>query len=403
MAISWKKKFKPQVILDSVEKVRIVSPDGGTTFSGFEIHESLPALQSMLDFPSLADDLDKSFLVWRAISTVSGKLTQDSFLLAINNVFIAQTATSLQPYKILTSISLAPDGLPLTGKMCGSEWRLLNSDFPQKFVERQSALTEANIPVDPTPNSYARVIISVKAKSSYQAMTKALRTIDIQRGVWCLLGNVRMEFVGIEWTPINVVRLGGAHTVHLPDGTPAPSAVWFEPNYATAQPFRPANIQVFKKNSAYVLRRIFASRYSERLCEALLRFVRALDERDQNHALIKLWGALEELTCPDSANYELLTRRCSYCFKDTQYHRQMLEHLREYRNQAVHAGNSGTSAKTHCFQLQYYFFQLFFFHLRNVKVFSSLDEANQFLDLPVDKESLLFRKRMVEKAIRFVS
>lgn len=391
------------MILDSVEKVRTVSPDGGTTFSGFEIYETLPALQSMLDFPSSASDLDKSLLVWRAISSVSVKLTQDSFLVAINKAFIALTATSLQSYEILTSISLAPDGLPLTGKVCGSAWRLLNADFPHKFIGRQSAIADANIPEDTTSKSYTKVIVSVKAKSSYQAMTKALRAIDIQRGVWCLIGNVRMESFGTEWEPINVVRLGGVHTVHLSNGTPAPSPVWFEPGYVTAQPFRPANVQVFKKNCAFVLRRILASRYSERLCEALLRFVRALDERDQNHALIKLWGALEELTCPDSANYELLTRRCSYCFKDTHYHRQMLEHLREYRNQAVHAGNSGTSAKTHCYQLQYYFFQLFFFHLRNVKVFSSLDEANQFLDLPVDKESLLFRRRIVEKAIRFVS
>jgi hypothetical protein len=405
MAITWKKNknFKPQILFDSIKKIRSVSTEGVTSFSGFEINDSLPALQSMLDFPSAADDLDKSSLVRKAISIASETFTADSFLHAINNALLVQTGTSLQPYKVLTSMSLAVDGGPRKWKTGDMAWQLLVADFPKKYVERNSAIAEANIPVEPTPSAYAKVIVTVKAKSSYQAMTKALRMIDIQRGVWCLIANARWEFHGTEWMPINKVRLGGAHTVHLANGTATPNSVWFEPNYVAAPPFRPENQVVFRKTTANILRRMFASQYSERLCNALLRFVRALDERDQNHALVKLWGALEELACPDSANYEKLVQRCSYCFKDTQYHRQMLEHLREYRNQTVHAANVAMSAKVHCFQLQQYFYELFLFHIRNIKVFANLEEANQFLDLPGDMDVLLRRKRMIEKAIRFTS
>jgi hypothetical protein len=409
MDIAWKSKktkhgnFKPQIVLDAIEKIRTVSTDGSSSFSGFEIDGHLPALQSMLAFPPAAEYIDKSPLVWKALSYVTGKLTPDEYLRAINAAFADQTATSLQQYQILTSISLTPAGLPITGKIFGASWRLMASDFPKKYAERRSSIAEANLPVDPTPNSYAKLIVSVEAKSSYEAMTKALRAIDIQRGVWCLLGNTRWELHGLEWMPINVVRLGGAHTVHLDNGKPAPSAVWFEPNCVIAPPFSPANLPNFRKETAYVLKQLFASPYKKRLCDALLRFVRALDERDHNHALVKLWGALEELACPDSANYEKLTQRCAFCFKDTHYHRQILEHLRECRNQSVHSASAGTSAKVNCFQLQQYFLGLFSFHLRNVNVFANLDEANQFLDLPVDKSALLQRKRMIEKALIFVS
>ena len=151
------------------------------------------------------------------------------------------------------------------------------------------------------------------------------------------------------------------------------------------------------------MRRLTSAQYGTALTEALLRYVRALDERDQNNAFIKLWGAVESITSPEVAKYDLLIQRCSFLFNDTQYHKQILEHLREYRNSSVHAGDQNELAKSHCFQLQYYFVQLFLFHLRNGQVFSSLDEANQFLDLPPDKAKLLARQRMIQKALKFVS
>ncbi len=135
----------------------------------------------------------------------------------------------------------------------------------------------------------------------------------------------------------------------------------------------------------------------------MIRYVHALDERDQNVALIRLWGAIEALTVPSEANYDLVTRRCSFLFPDHEYHKQVLEHLREYRNCSVHAGDQIGRAKTNCYQLQHYFNNLIIFHLNYAKDFSSLEEANNFLDLPSNKKTLQEKKLLIEKAIKFIS
>lgn len=81
----------------------------------------------------------------------------------------------------------------------------------------------------------------------------------------------------------------------------------------------------------------------------------------------------------------------------------MLEYLREYRNANVHAGEEYEEAKTCCYQMQFYFFELILFHLRNAEIFDTLQESNMFLDLPTDKTELEIRKKHIEKAIEFVS
>jgi hypothetical protein len=118
-------------------------------------------------------------------------------------------------------------------------------------------------------------------------------------------------------------------------------------------------------------------------------------------AFIRLWGALESLTTPEYADYEKTVKRCAFLFQNGEYHRQLLEHLREYRNSFVHAGEDSDLARTHCFQLQLYFVHLIWFHLGNVGTFKSLNEANSFLDSPSDRAELKRRLQLTQKALRF--
>ena len=167
--------------------------------------------------------------------------------------------------------------------------------------------------------------------------------------------------------------------------------------------YRPEKPDVLQANSQWALRRIRASKYGEKIVAALLRFVRALDESDANTAFLRLWSALESLTTPDQAHYDSLVKRSSFLFQETEYHCQLLEHLREYRNATVHAGEESERARTHCFQLQLYFVNMIWFHLRNAGEFSSLGEANEFLDFSVDKTDLKNKLRLTKKAIKFIS
>lgn len=109
------------------------------------------------------------------------------------------------------------------------------------------------------------------------------------------------------------------------------------------------------------------------------------------------------LTTPGQADYDRLVQRCSFLFKDAEFRRQLLEHLREYRNVNAHAGEESDRARTHCFQLQLYFVELIRFHLRNARLFGSLEEANAFLDLPARKADLERRLQLTRKALKFIS
>lgn len=407
MPIKWKQgpRFKPAVVLKKIDSVRTISADGGASFSGFELEDCLPALQSMLAFPAAAAEVDTSALVWRGLATVDKELNPNSFIAAINTELSKTLATKEQSYSLLTSISVDHRDIPAQFRMNDIEIRFLPGDYSRLFRSRGDLLSAHSLPVPPTPRTYCKVVAKIKAKSPTSAVNKAMRALDLQRALWCLMGNPQMQvtFGRSSFAPINVVRLGSQHTLHLADGTAANECVWFEPGFVEASIFRFKSPDVIKHNSRWALRQITACPYGEQLVASLVRYVHALDERDANSAFLGLWGALEALTTPNQANYDNTVRRCSFLFKDRTFHTQMLEHLREYRNVYVHAGESSNRARTHCYQLQLYFASLIWFHIRNARFFLSIDEANQFLDSPSNTTELKRRVRLAQKAVVFVS
>lgn len=403
MSVTWKKtsRFKPDVVLKRIDSFRTVNPEGGASFSGFELEELLPVLQSMLNFPEAAREINFSTLIWRGISAVGHPLTPATFLAAVNEQLSQKLATRIEVHRILTSVSIAAEEVPRTVRIEDAQIRFLRNSFSRIYDSRASLIAAQRLPIANSPDTYCKVVISVQAKSVRGAVTKALRALDLQRAFWCLMGNPRMQWISQPWVPINVVRLGSVHTVHFPDGKPTTEMVWFEPSYSETSIHRIANPVVVRKNSAWALRRIAACSYGNQIKEALLRFVRALDERDQNTAFLKLWTAVEILVSPGRADYDDFVRRCAFLFTDGQFHTQLLEHLREYRNASVHSGDESDRAKMHCFQLQLYFVNLIWFHIRNASFFNTLDEANTFLDLPPDDNSLRRRKDLLNKALKF--
>lgn len=405
MPITWKKKsrFNPTVILKKIESVRTVNPAGGIQFAGFELEDCLPALQSMLVFPTAAVEVETSTLVWSSIAKVRDPLTPNLFLKAINEELTERLATSEKNYHLLTAISLNCQDIPKSIQVNGAEINFLRGEYGTRYSCRKELLRHFSADVKATPSSYCRVVVKVKAKSSAVAVNKALKSLDLQRALWCLMGNPRMQwaFGKPVLLPINVVRLGSQHTLHFPNGNPAADGIWLEAGFAEADIFRFTKIDVVKKNSSSALRKIKASSYSDVLISSLVRFVRAFDEREPNTAFLRLWGAVEALATPGQADYDKLIRRCSFLFKDNEYHRQLLEHLREYRNANIHAGEESDRARTHCYQLQLYFANLIWFHISSAWYFRSIDEANEFLDSPSDQTSLNRRLDLIRKAVRF--
>lgn len=407
MLITWKNgnQFKPEILLKRIALIRTVSPEGSVSFSGFELEDCLPAIKSMLKFPSGAADLDTSNLVWRGLARIKNELTKDNFIQAINSELTEKLSTNEQIYFLLTSISIDHRDIQKKLKVLNAELTFQAKSYPVRFKSRNDLLQSHNIPVASEPNTYCRVVVKVKAKSIDAAVNCALRALDLQRSIWCMMGNPQMQLLsfGSSSKPINVIRLGSRHTLHLENGAPAKNDIWYEPGFIETQIFRIKKPDIAKHNVQVAHRGLSNSKYSDELISSLFRYARALDELEANTAYLRLWGALESLVVPGKADHEKLIKRCAFLFQDIDFHRQLLVHLREYRNLSVHAGEESERARTHCFQLQLYFVNLIWFHLKNAKFFKSLDEANNFLDLPSSKSDLERRLKMTKKALKFIS
>lgn len=407
MGVTWKKKrnLKPEVILKKLDSVMTVSADKKVSFAGFEHHDAMAALQSMVSFPSTLTDFSKERLLSKAVFDVAreGELTSDKVINALNALVRSENARKESVLHLLTSISLANVLLEKKINIESCELQLLDGDFPQKFASRSEVIKSngRDFLKNSGRDNYTKIIISTKAKTAVGAVTRCLRALDIQRAMWCFFSNTRMEIIGNESMPINEIRLGEVHTIHKDDGHVGYDGIWHEPNFVKAKLYSPEKIDIFTKNTVWALTQLEKSNYSQSLKEALLRYVRAFDERDQNVAFVRLWGALESISAPFEANYDPIIRRCSFLFAEHEYHKQVLEHLRECRNRNLHAGDQNERAKTNCFQLQNYFRQLILFHLGNTDDFASLSEANELLDLPIEKDILNRRKQILEKAIKY--
>jgi hypothetical protein len=142
-------------------------------------------------------------------------------------------------------------------------------------------------------------------------------------------------------------------------------------------------------------------RYSDTMVEALARYARALDERELDAAFLKLWGVLELLASPDrKGSYDKIIRRVRYLYQRRDYHGQVLEHLRDYRNGMVHHDVNSEAAETYVCQLKQYVEALMDFHLWNRYGFKSLQEACQFLELSDNVGDLERQIKLREIALR---
>lgn len=402
MSIQWKKnkKLNPTIILDKINSIRKVNTDGSISYEAFSSIDAETALFTMLEFNINIPDIVKNRIFNTAKRNIKhSALTKENFLYELNQELKKYLATKEKEFFLLTSISLAKPYPFKKIEFNHCSIRILDN-YPRKYSSRNNFDKRWHLQDNHTPNEYAKVIIKVKAKSAYEASEKALDTLDILRSKLCLILNPGLSITfGNNTKPINIILLGGLHTLHEIDGKLAVDNFWYEPNYMKVKPFVIKNIKDKRKSFKWLLQKLTNHHFKKELEYALLQYVRSFDEKDYHNVIIKGWTAIEKLVAKNTNNYDLIPKRISFLFEEVQYHKQILEHLREYRNINVHTGEKHYDISTHCYQLQRYFFQLIIFYLNNN--FKTLDKANSFLDLSTDLDTLKEKKSFIEKAINF--
>lgn len=279
--------------------------------------------------------------------------------------------------------------------------------LPKKYRSaRNTVLSKVSSWLIDRDNSFSYYVVAhVADKTDHEAVEKMLDAIDFLRGIWNLHLNKSMVLsFGGSKKPINQITLGALHTLHDKKGKNVSDTFWYEPDY-----YKDHSKVDFSKNSYKTLeftknvrKALRKNAYGKDVEFAIIRYVRALDSQDYNAVFIKLWSVLEGLTNTLKDSYDRTIRRAAFHYADREYNKQVLEHLRQYRNKSVHLGVGESDIDTHVYQLKSYVEQLLRFHIGNHFKFESMEEAAEFMDLQPDMEALKKQIELCRAGIKFM-
>lgn len=403
----WIKDFNPTLIAEKLEAAKSIK-DGRVTFQAF-IEDYVILLNSGIVLNEQISQREKQNIIRRAVVAAGqeGAITSQKILNQINELQTQYLTSPVKKFQIITSISLSHT-LSLSRLSVDNCHISFLSNIPQLIQkEREKVLSNARHSViGALPNNYKYVRISLSAKSIDQAVGIAFDALDLIRAVWNFYLN-RLKGIRISSAKriqVNDIVLGPIHTLHDERGKLATETWWFEPDYR--EPTKTLT-QVNKMDKMYLfLSKIRAhlkrNNYASDLKAAIIRYGRALDLPNWEASFLQLWGTLEQLTGTTTSSYNVTVRRASFLFQDYEYHQQILSHLRDYRNRAVHAGTADNNIENHLFQLKRYVERLIEFHLATKIDFKNIAEATDFMDSPKTMEELDSKIKMLRRAKRFI-
>lgn len=416
MGAAWKKKTNPDLIFDRYREISSLTNDNRVQFSGFEGFELDAQLNRIIEYGENFSFHTKKSLRDKALRACikSNKINKDEFKKELNKeISIYKTITDKE-YILTTSLSLA-DGLPIKRiKLPDAVIQSHEKGLPKKYqgratyIDRWNELFKGESPI---PDSYTAVTIKVKAKSPEDAADMALNNLDLVRGILGFHVNPSGDFSFLFGTPktkpINKITLGGMHALHSTNGKLIlKDSFWFEPNYKErpTHTISKERLPTIKKSITIIIEGInkYQDDDRETLTSAIIRYARALDDQDRNVIIQKLWATIESIVTPNESNCDKIAKRCSFLFKESKYVSEVLEGIRGYRNQYVHAGISEDEIDSHCYQLQNFLRSVIFFYISKASFFKSLNEAREFLDSPEELKDINKSIEMAERKVELL-
>jgi len=407
LTVKWKNGFDPELVIQKLSSIRILDGEK-VSFSGFEYNEYISVLVTMVEISEdIPTEVSRELIV-KGFHEAARKPEMDKkgIISSINKAVRTHLGMPEQEYRLVTTLNIQASNVLPRFQVNGC-WIMFYKTLPKKYLAtRQEFLSSAPPWLVDTKGSFSYYIVAHAAdKSTHAAVGKMLDAIDLLRGIWNLHTNKAMVLsFGGRKKPINQVILGAVHTLHGKDGKKVGETYWYE--YENFQDHKKVD---FSKDSYRTLdysknlrKALNKNNYRKDVELGIVRYVRALDSRDYDSTFIKLRGVLEYLTNTLKDSYDKTIRRASFLHMDREFHRQVLEHLRHYRNKTVHLGAGENDIDTHVYQLKSYVEQLLQFHIANSFGFKSLEEASNFMDFLHDVEALKKQIAMCQAGIKFI-
>ncbi len=407
MSVKWKNGFNPDVVLGKLDAIRTLDGEKAS-FSGFEYNEYIQVLKSMVDVDEGISQEIAHQLIVKGFHEAAKKqeLTKNNVISAVKKSVREHLGKPNEPYWLLTTLNINfGNDLPRYS-INGCTIRFYKQ-IPKKYRKaRTSVLSEVSSWLIDKDESFSYYVVAhISDKTAHEAVEKMLDAIDLLRGIWNLHINKSMVLsFGGRKKPINQITLGALHTLHDKNGEKVNDTFWYEPEH-----YKDHSKVDFAKNSYKTLeftknvrKALRKNSYGKDVESAIIRYVRALDSQDYNAVFIKLWSVLEGLTHTLKDSYDKTIKRAAFQYADREYNRQVLEHLRQYRNRSVHLGAGENDIDTHVYQLKSYVEQLLRFHIANHFKFESMEVAAKFMDLQPDKEALKKQIELCRAGITFM-
>ncbi len=393
-------------ITNRLTAIRTLSPDGRPGFSSGEYSLLMSVMESAIDFNPAIPHADRPSLVREAVTGAAKEsvLTAVSlqkflasaerkYLRAPLKQFVLATALGVRGYHGLKTLRI--NGVRISFAV----------SLPRKY-DRGPIADRVDEVASHVPADIVQVLARVSARTSHAAFYQAQSSVDLIRALWNLVLNYGkyslIMLPNAPAKPINAILPGSLHTLHLPDGVVVEEIFWLE-------------LQVLKRDWIFIaddkwpdvqkranklLSRLRSIKYRAEMENALVRYVRALDEADPRSSFNRIWSVLEFVT--DSVgDYDRLIRRASFLSQDRERTlvRMLLQHLRDVRNAIVHEDDERPNIQTYLEQVKLVTERLIMFHLRNGKRFESRAAAVDYLDTPVDNDAVRRRMRDYRRAL----
>lgn len=409
MCAKWVEKSENSVnvLAKQLETYKIYDSAGQHEgWQGFEFDDYFVAIESYLIFDNQIPQSARSTILYKAINSAAKteKLSTKGILRNVSKEENLYLKKPKQEFVLVTSISAKYfDEFKKVNRRNKSI--IFSRSLPKRFDQKKTIREWKLYKLGDLPTTYTSVRISVKARSESEAFNSAIDELDLLRGIWNLKLNKDIIFgfsrTGAE--PINEITLGPVHTLHFPNGKSATNdtTFWYEPDYIEK------NTDISREWSKIIpferkIRKHLSNHvYRTDMEDALRRYTRAFDYRDFHISFLELWILLEKLTATTNAQYEKMVKRIAFLYEDLELHRQILQHLRLYRNSNIHSGQRSERISKYVYQLKRYVEAVIFFHLSNYFKFHSLEETASFLDLPSDSTLLRDRVKLLNKGLKF--
>lgn len=396
------KRIDLQVVAKQLDAAKRLQNDH-VAYEGEAFDTAMAALFSALELSSEISDSGRQRIIRDAIFSFGAAttITADALRSAVARHEATYLRLPQQRYAILTSISAKFTSELRNIREAATRIRFYR-DRPRRFA--RTRFEEMRIwPKDADTKDYASVVISVNARTTFEAAEHALRDLDFYRGIWNFSFTRHTISRSLSSTmPLADVSLGRVHTVHRPGGAAVGETFWYQPTFF---PQRAIDLgrdwPRVMREEAVVRRKIRSSSYPETMKEVFVRYARALDGVDFDSTYLKLWSLFELLTATSNARYDQSIGRALFVFEEQELNRAILEHLREYRNATVHSGISTDLVHDFCWQLKQFVDALIRFHLSFGSRFKSWGEAATFLDLPRDTVALKQRIAVARRALKY--